>query len=408
MSDPSQHASGSGTAPPPTTPLTVEAIRHALQSLMQAMNIMVTTVNTLTTNVSVASSVRPRATKVAVSKPKAWNGKGGSMEARHFLVAFNNYAQNEGETLNDWDAATLSWDQNDDKWIAAVLNLMEDKARTWALPYLETLAQGRHPFSGLYRNFMDAFTKRFAPLDTTEAAQDALKALKQGKSSVAEYISKFDQFTQQRGWSDTDHRTRFYDGLTDTVKDALTFTDRPVTTPNELKMAAHIIDQHMRQRNSEKGGKPAQQLHLSPSSAKDPNAMDVDASRQSDSKEVRNRKTYASFMRGKCFGCGSPDHTKKEGGHEQDICNHCKKVGHRSPICMAKYLGKKVVAKAAASSETPADNSTSPPPAAKAAATTSKGKVPTADIKAQADLMAKLMAQVEEQSKELAALKVSF
>ena len=120
--------------------MTVEAMGHALQGLMQAMNVMVTMVNNLTTNVNIANSVRPRATKVAVSKPKAWNGKGGSMEARHFLVAFYNYAQNEGETLNNWDAATLSWDQNDNKWIAAVLNLMEDEARTWALPYLEMLA----------------------------------------------------------------------------------------------------------------------------------------------------------------------------------------------------------------------------------------------------------------------------
>ena len=170
MSDPSQQASGSGAVPPPATSMTVEAMGHALQGLMQAMNVMVTTVNNLTTNVNIASSVHPRATKVAVSKPKAWNGKGGSMEVRHFLAAFYNYAQNEGETLNDWDAATLSWDQNDDKWIAAVLNLMEDEARTWALPYLEMLAQGRHPFNGLYRNFTDAFTKRFAPLDSTKAA----------------------------------------------------------------------------------------------------------------------------------------------------------------------------------------------------------------------------------------------
>ena len=74
---------------------------------------------------------------------------------------------------------------------------------------------------------------------------------------------------------------------------------------------------------------------------------------------------------------------------------------------MAKYLGKKVVAKAAASNENPASGTT-PPPAAKAAATLSKGKAPAPDVKAQADLMAKLMVQVEEQSKELAALKVSF
>ena len=136
--------------------------------------------------------------------------------------------------------------------------------------------------------------------------------------------------------------------------------------------------------------------------------MDVDASRQSDGKEVKNKKTYISFMRGKCYGCGSTDHAKKDGGHERDICNHCKKVGHRSPVCMAKYLGKKVVAKAAASNETPDGNKPAASPTAKAAATTSKGKAPAQDTNAQADLMAKLMAQVEEQSKELAALKASF
>ena len=48
-----------------------------------------------------------------------------------------------------------------------------------------------------------------------------LKALKQGKSSVAEYISKFDQCMQQTGWSDVDHHTRFYDGLNEAIKDTL-------------------------------------------------------------------------------------------------------------------------------------------------------------------------------------------
>ena len=88
MSDPSQQASGSGTTvPPPSTPMTIEAMGHAIQSLMQAMNVMVTTVNTLTNNVNVANSVRPRATKVAVSKPKAWNGKGE--EGKKFARAVN-------------------------------------------------------------------------------------------------------------------------------------------------------------------------------------------------------------------------------------------------------------------------------------------------------------------------------
>ena len=59
MADPSQQASGSGTVPSPATPMTIEAMGHALQGLMQAMNVMVSTVNNLTTNVNIASSVRP-------------------------------------------------------------------------------------------------------------------------------------------------------------------------------------------------------------------------------------------------------------------------------------------------------------------------------------------------------------
>ena len=210
--------------------------------------------------------------------------------------------------LNDWV-------QNEDKWIAAVLNLMEDKARTWALPYLEMLAQSLHPFSGSYTNFTKAFTKCFAPLDSTEAAQDALKALKQGKQSVVEYISKFDQFTSQTGWSNANHCTRFYDGLNKAIKDNLAITNQPITSLNKLHTAAQILDQHMRQCAAEKSGKMVNQpMHQSQS--KDPNAMDIDATCQSQKGENRSKHTYVNWMKGKCYDSRSPDHTKKDGKHE--------------------------------------------------------------------------------------------
>ena len=56
------------------------------------------------------------------------------------------------------------------------------------------------------------------PQDINETACEALKKLKQGKDSVVEYMSKFDQFTSQTGWSDADHRQQFYDGLTDAMR----------------------------------------------------------------------------------------------------------------------------------------------------------------------------------------------
>ena len=103
--------------------------------------------------------------------------------------------------------------------------------------------------------------------------RDALKALKQGKNSVTEYISRFDQYMGQIGWSDADHRTRFYDGLSEQLKDNLAISDRPITSLQELKAAAQILDQHMRQREAEKKGRTYHMTSKAPS--KDLNAMEV-------------------------------------------------------------------------------------------------------------------------------------
>ena len=164
--------------------------------------------------------------------------------------------------------------------------------------------------------------------------------------------------------------------------------------------ATQVLDQRMRQCKAEKKGHKYAMTPQAPS--KDPNAMEVDASPQ---KEEHNQCTYVAFMRGKCYGCGSTDHSKKDGKHEQDICGHCKKVGHRSPVCFSKYMGKPIAAKAAASQEAPEASS----PSGKEKATASATKhMPATDSKGQADLLAKLMAQIQVQSQELEALKASF
>src|ERR1700761_1732016 len=118
----------------------------------------------------------------------------------------------------------------------------------------------------------------------------------------------------------------------------------------------------MHQQQAEKTGKS---LHNTPhtTGSKAPDAMDVDTSQQQQQpgKEQCNRKTYLSWMWGKCFGCRSPDHTKKDGKHEKDICGHCKKLGHCSPVCFSKYMGKPITAKAAATEQAAASSSTMDP-----------------------------------------------
>jgi hypothetical protein len=349
-----------------------------------------------------------------IPKPKAWDGKGGSVEARHFLAAFNNYAQAQGDPLNTFNQPTNAWIINQTSWIQSVLNLMEGDARTWALPHLEELQHGRDPFGGIWQTFVDQFSRRFAPLDTAESAREALKKIRQGKGSVPEYMAQFDQHTGQTGWSDADHRQRFYDGLSEFVKDGLALTDRPIGTFDEVRAAAQVIDQRYRQRQAEKKGHTTSHTPFGASS--DPNAMQVDATRTGGTGNNNNsngpkkdRASYMKHMQGKCYGCGSTQHTKKDGGHERDVCNHCGKVGHRSTVCFAKYVGKpgKSASAKATTDGTVSTPSTSSPTATAAASSSSKPS-PAKENKTQADLLAQLMAKIQEQDEQIKALKASF
>ena len=76
------------------------------------------------------------------------------------------------DQLNDWDVAQNTWIQNDTKWIQAVLNLMDEDARTWILPHLEELRRGVIPFTSSWRQFEREFIKRWIPQDMTESARE--------------------------------------------------------------------------------------------------------------------------------------------------------------------------------------------------------------------------------------------
>ena len=72
---------------------------------------------------------------------------------------------------------------------------MGGDAHMWALPHLKLLSKGTVPFTGSWDKFIADFTKQFILLDISEAVQEALKKIQQGKDSISEYTSKFDQYT---------------------------------------------------------------------------------------------------------------------------------------------------------------------------------------------------------------------
>ena len=240
-------------------------------------------------------------------------------------------------------------------------------------------------------------------------ARDALKKIKQNKMSVAKYQSMFDQYSKQTGWSDNDHRQRFYDGLTDCIKDALLLTNLPIETLEELHKAMQSINQCLRQRDAEKKG--GSYNPTMPGKAHESDAMQVDASHQqqggSNNKTTKSRADFQNYMKGKCYGCGKTDHSKKDGNHEHDVCNYCQKTGHRSNVCMIKYMGKPAKAKAAATAESPTSSSTPSSESTSVVATASATTAP-AKGKSQVELMARLMEQVKKQQEQIATLSMAF
>ena len=285
-----------------------------------------------------------------------------------------------------------SWLRRDTDWIQAALHLMSGEAHAWALPTLEEIRDGSDPFRGYWREFEKEFSRRFIPLDPAEAARDTLKHLKQGKRSVAEYKARFDEQAPLTKWSQVDLRTRFYDGLNDQIKDTLAITDRPVVTLRELVESANIIDTRIRQRSAEKKGKT---FHQTSSQDQGVVSMEVDATQtrpqgkgkqgkgkqgqttgNPPSSSGKNRASFLKDMAGKCFGCGSTDHTKKNGNHERKICHWCQRTGHRANVCFSKYMGQEKKQKAAGTSQpAPSTSTDSAVPQASAAASSSPEKI---------------------------------
>jgi hypothetical protein len=394
---------GGGGHGPPAAPPTLDDLTRLMQDVSNAVGLLAQQVLDLTHVQNAGQS----GTKDAIPRPKAWDGKGGSAEARHFLAAFHNFTLAQGTSLNVLDAMTGIWTSVPGCWIQAALNLMEGDARTWALPYLEEIQVGNMPFSGVWQTFLDHFTRHFVPLNTEDSARDALKRTRQNKGTVAEYMAMFNQYAGQTGWSPVDLRQCFYDSLNDHIKDVLAGTHQPIGTIDKLWATAQSLDQCWWQWEAEKKGHT---FTLGNQKQSDPNTMQVDAMHQGNTGKLnepqKNCGSYIKHMQGKCYGCGLKDHTKKDRNHKRDVCNHCGKTGHRSPVCFNKYIGKPATAKAAATTDGSA--SMAKPPSAPTATTSASTSALAKNNKTQADLLAKLMKCIEDQDAQIKALKASF
>ena len=174
-----------------------------------------------------------------------------------------------------------------------------------------------------WQSFKDAFKGQFETVDAVIDAKVAIRRLWQGKGTVATYASAFKQYASRTGYSDKDLRDRFYDHLADRIKDGLVLSLRDTAALSDLIDECIKIDNRQIQRAQERGrpivtnsgGLPPPPNPFNPtpfaSPARDPNAMDVDATTTG-----RSLIDYQKAMRGRCYRCGAKSHCKTEGHHE--------------------------------------------------------------------------------------------
>ena len=216
---------------------------------------------------------------------------------------------------------------------------------------MEDFANGIPPFGGRWDFFCEQFKARFESADEVVDAKKKLWVLWQAGSTVPEYAAQFKQLMTHTGYLGTDLRDRFYEHLSSRIKDELVHSARATTMLDELIVVAMDIDTWVRQRRAEKEREKKRTGEtfettvtltpfLNPSPNTEPVAMNVDA--------TQTRDDFMCQMHGKCFGCGSAAHTKKDGHHECDLCIYCKRPGHCEGVCMDKFLGRPKSQKVAA------------------------------------------------------------
>jgi hypothetical protein len=110
-------------------------------------------------------------------------------------------------------------------------------------------------------------------------------------------------------------------------------------------------------------------------------------------------------MKGKCFGCRSSDHSKADGKHNGDICCHCKKKGHRSNVCFAKYMGKEAVATTRQADQQAVQSQGN---SAQSTSTTQQAQSQPQATASASTSVHPLQKQIEEMCKQIKALKASF
>ena len=209
-------------------------------------------------------------------------------------------------------------------------------ALDWAVPYLSTYADVareevnadgvavKAPFN-TWKEFKEEFLKSFGSADPAAEARAELQDFEQ-KGTISEYTSEFMRLGARSGLSDLDLLEKYRRGLKFRVKMAL--ATKEYKTLRDLRDEALSLESNWRAMGI---GAPARQgtNHYTPRGpAKDPNAMDVDATKVGGSGGQGGGSRPDTRT---CFKCQKTGHVIK--WCPENKCHNCDKSGHYARDC---------------------------------------------------------------------------
>ena len=124
------------------------------------------------------------------------------------------------------------------------LSFLDSEAGDWATPYREEFGGGVMPFRGAWSTCVDEFKKRFSVVTVEDAARTELKKTRQGKGTVVQYESRFNQYADKSKYNKIALRELFYEGLSEDMKKRLLNTVEDVTSLDDLKKVALKLDKN--------------------------------------------------------------------------------------------------------------------------------------------------------------------
>ena len=216
----------------------------------------------------------PKSTGSKVKEPDTFDGS-DPKKLNNFILLCTLYFRNN-----------FAYSEDNSKIMFALTYL-----RGTALEFFEPLltSDADLPWENDWQEFVRILRAQFGPFDPTADAEDSIDNLKmKDNQQILKYNVEFNRLAVQTGWNNTVLRHRYYSGLAERIKDAISQLGKP-STLGDMKTLAHSIDARHWERIREKSRSDS--LKTNPSDNKsdkrNSNASDIsDTSDNSDTSDT--------------------------------------------------------------------------------------------------------------------------